>query len=154
MIIIQTRTQEEYFELSGEELPAVFDIDPGQHLWFKDNIEYELKVQKTPKDIIISGTVKTVVTHECSRCLNSFSQKINVKDVLYSFSLDTVGDTIDLTSYIREEILLLLPLRPLCSEGCKGLCPSCGKSLNDAPCNCIRVTANTAFDVLDKLIDL
>jgi uncharacterized protein len=46
------------------------------------------------------------------------------------------GDVIDLEKYLREQILLMVPLKPLCAETCKGLCPRCGADLNHEPCRC------------------
>jgi uncharacterized protein len=43
---------------------------------------------------------------------------------------------IDLNPDIREEIILVYPIKPLCSIDCKGLCPKCGKNLNEGKCNC------------------
>ena len=44
--------------------------------------------------------------------------------------------TIDLDQDIREEIILDYPIKPLCNPDCKGLCPKCGKNLNEGGCNC------------------
>jgi len=46
------------------------------------------------------------------------------------------GDVIDLPELIREQVLLSLPHKPLCSEQCKGLCPGCGADLNHEECTC------------------
>jgi uncharacterized protein len=47
------------------------------------------------------------------------------------------GAEIDLTPLIREQILLSLPLRPLCTEECRGLCAGCGVNLNKEACRCV-----------------
>jgi uncharacterized protein len=46
------------------------------------------------------------------------------------------GRTIDLDPILREQVLLALPMNVVCREDCKGLCPSCGKDLNEGPCRC------------------
>ncbi|MBI4124783.1 MAG: DUF177 domain-containing protein [Deltaproteobacteria bacterium] len=46
------------------------------------------------------------------------------------------NDRFDLGDMVREQIILSLPLQPLCQEACKGLCPVCGKNLNEGPCQC------------------
>ncbi len=59
-----------------------------------------------------------------------------------SFSLEVAdreyydGDTIDMWPILREQVLLALPDYPLCDEGCKGLCQTCGKDLNTGTCEC------------------
>lgn len=45
-------------------------------------------------------------------------------------------DEIDLTSVVRDEVFLELPMSPVCSESCRGLCPSCGINLNQNTCQC------------------
>lgn len=47
-----------------------------------------------------------------------------------------VGDEIDLTPLVRDTILLTIPVKPLCSPDCRGLCPHCGKNLNEGDCEC------------------
>ena len=46
------------------------------------------------------------------------------------------GDFIDLAPIICEQIILQIPIKVLCSEECKGLCPQCGANLNTSSCNC------------------
>jgi uncharacterized protein len=46
------------------------------------------------------------------------------------------GDAVDVDELVREQIMLALPLRNLCREDCKGLCPNCGADLNAGPCSC------------------
>lgn len=46
------------------------------------------------------------------------------------------GDAIDLDEVLRQHVLLELPMKPLCREACAGLCPRCGKDLNEGPCAC------------------
>jgi uncharacterized protein len=48
------------------------------------------------------------------------------------------GKVIDLDPIVREQLLLALPSYPVCSEGCKGLCPVCGGNLNERECGCDR----------------
>ena len=46
------------------------------------------------------------------------------------------GSRIDLRQAVAEQVLLALPIKPLCSRQCKGLCPRCGLNLNHGPCQC------------------
>ena len=48
------------------------------------------------------------------------------------------GEEIDLGALFREQILLAIPMTPLCRPECKGLCSQCGKDLNEGPCTCER----------------
>ena len=60
---------------------------------------------------------------------------------------------LDLDELTRADILLELPTKYLCSENCKGLCPVCGKNLNDGTCNCDLHQIDPRLEALKKLID-
>lgn len=61
------------------------------------------------------------------------------------------GDQISLDDTLRQEVLLALPLKPLCSDACKGLCPQCGQNLNEAECSCQPTTHDPRFSALEDL---
>ena len=67
------------------------------------------------------------------------------------FKLIAEGDAVDLSPLIREQIILALPTRPLCQEGCKGLCPQCGADRNAAPCGCPTMSGDPRLAVLRDL---
>jgi uncharacterized protein len=58
------------------------------------------------------------------------------------------GDEIDLLPEIAEQVALEIPLKPLCSENCKGLCPVCGIDLNFGTCNCVIEQKQSKFAAL------
>ncbi len=82
---------------------------------------------------------------ECVRCLTSLQQPLEIDFTeLYAFTLRSVTDSnlilpedgyIELESLVREYMLLEVPISPLCSPHCKGLCPICGENLNVRVCN-------------------
>lgn len=96
--------------------------------------------------------VSAPVELECSRCLEPFSYKASTRlNAVYSWKkklsneegdtyfelIDPEAKEIDLSQIIRESIILCLPMKPLCSENCKGLCSRCGGNLNSSgACNC------------------
>ncbi len=68
----------------------------------------------------------------CGRCLAAYVIDFSRE---FDFSYDVKGKTtLDLTDDIRQEIILEYPVKPLCSENCKGLCQVCGKNLNEGGC--------------------
>ncbi|MEO0095406.1 MAG: DUF177 domain-containing protein [candidate division WOR-3 bacterium] len=115
-----------------------------------------VKVIKKVIGISIDFNVQFTVELTCARCLSNFRQKFNEnlhldyvagKDPLLTMEkvelkrgdIDKVyytGPNIDLSIGIRETIVLAIPPVPLCKKECKGLCPVCGKNLNDGTCNC------------------
>jgi uncharacterized protein len=60
-------------------------------------------------------------------------------------------DELDLNALLREQILLTLPLKPLCREECRGLCRQCGANLNREPCSCTAPKLHSSFAGLEKL---
>ena len=106
-----------------------------------DIIKFRSPVQVTAKVYRITNAVSVEINAEvlasciCSRCLAVFER--NFKN---SFSLNYQADinapVIELNPDIREEIMLDYPIKPLCSSDCKGLCPKCGKNLNQGGCSC------------------
>jgi uncharacterized protein len=61
------------------------------------------------------------------------------------------NDEIDLDSLLREQLLLVIPMAHLCREDCKGLCPQCGKDLNEGPCDCPPAPADDRWAALKNV---
>ncbi|RME68679.1 MAG: DUF177 domain-containing protein, partial [Nitrospirae bacterium] len=62
------------------------------------------------------------------------------------------NDELDITSIVQEQILLNLPMKPLCMPECKGLCPRCGMNLNTGTCDCPRTEIDPRWSALKKLL--
>ncbi len=118
-------------------------------------LEYDLKVEKFDDRVRIQGPVRCELRLQCSRCVDEFPLKVEgyldvelaprdamprAQEVeLRGKELDVEyyeGDEIDITPLVREEILLNLPVRPLCRDECKGLCERCGLNRNHGDCQC------------------
>jgi uncharacterized protein len=61
------------------------------------------------------------------------------------------GEMLDLQPLVRDALMLELPLAPVCSDSCKGLCPRCGADLNDGPCDCDDAPADPRWAALGSL---
>lgn len=61
------------------------------------------------------------------------------------------GDHLDLAPMLREHVILAAPMQPICREECAGLCPRCGKDLNEGPCRCPAEPVPTAFRVIRNM---
>lgn len=85
----------------------------------------------------------------CDRCLKEFINEKETSYIAYNFkdpslydedSIDEyfkiTDDSINLSDIIFSQIITSIGGKNLCSEDCKGLCPHCGKNLNDGPCDC------------------
>ena len=62
-------------------------------------------------------------------------------------------EAIDLGELMQEQFVLALPMKPLCSEACKGLCPTCGTNLNNATCDCEPAWTDPRLAALQGLLD-
>jgi uncharacterized protein len=78
--------------------------------------------------------------------------ELSDRDVVVGFY---EGDRLDLGEVLREQIILGLPLKPLCREGCRGLCPTCGKNRNTSACGCppAEEPGDPRLEPLRKLVD-
>lgn len=103
-------------------------------------------LEKTDHMITLNGKVSGVLELTCSRCLKKFAHAINI-NINERFTDKKIVDCdediffindgyIDITQIIENNIILALPIKRLCKENCKGLCPKCGTNLNDSTCNC------------------
>jgi uncharacterized protein len=103
------------------------------------------------------------ISAECVRCLNGFSQPLEAElTELYAFTPDSATESgfllpengiIDIGPVVREEMLLAIPINPLCSPDCKGLCPICGENLNETVCNHEDENIDPRLSVLRTLLD-
>ena len=109
------------------------------------------------------GKISGDVVLPCRRCLSDTT--VHVKDdthVIFAeagseetedpdvYVLDERSSEIDLRPAVREQWMLIVPPYAVCRDECKGLCPTCGKDLNEGPCEC-PVSRDTRWDALRKI---
>ena len=118
----------------------------------------------------LAGNVRSTLELPCSRCLEPFSLAVDASfDLRYQPHTTNTGegkraieeddlstafyedDTIDLGQLVREQFYLALPMKPLCREACRGLCPTCGTNLNRGTCGCVREWEDPRLAVLKRL---
>ena len=92
--------------------------------------------------VSVSLSLSGLMSLVCSRCLNEFKSELKKKLEL-NYPVDKDQRLIDLGPDIREEIILDYPIQPLCVVNCKGLCPKCGKNLNEGGCSCAPTQKKT-----------
>lgn len=121
-------------------------------------------VRNTAGVLMMEGQVRTTIHGICDRCAGSFDREITFPiDVVlvtelaneenedeWVFPLE--GDSADLDDIVRTVFVLNLDSKLLCKEDCKGLCPRCGKNLNDGPCNCQK-ELDPRFAALKQLLE-
>ncbi len=134
------------------------------------SVEAEVRLTKTGVGVAARGGFRATLDLVCCRCLEFFaltiadsfevqylpSQALAGEDEaeLSGAQLDVVPlaeDRIDVDALLRENILLSLPVQPVCRETCRGLCPRCGASLNVGPCGCPPERPDFRLHALAKL---
>jgi uncharacterized protein len=124
LISLQTESQ----DLSGKLPVAELDLggdDTVVHLI--QPLEYELTVTSLDDALLVQGALRLPLDCDCVRCLAPFVQTVEVLE--FAIHLPLVGedavpvtnDCVDLTPFLREDILLTLPQHPLCKPDCRGL---------------------------------
>jgi uncharacterized protein len=133
---------------------------------FKGVIAVDLFLEKLEGLVTLLGEVSTALLLECGRCLRVFEQPLRL-DLRANYLPDAgdattdnesgdgsvevnfySGDLIEVDKFIREQIILALPLRALCHEECLGLCVRCGQDLNQGRCDCVIEEPGGPFSTL------
>ena len=124
----------------------------------------EGNVRNTAGVLVMQGSIATTIHGICDRCASEFHRKVEFPiDVVLVTKLESEenedewvfpleGDSADLDDIVRTVFVLNLDSKLLCKEDCKGLCPQCGKNLNDGPCNC-RKELDPRFAALKQLLE-
>jgi uncharacterized protein len=119
----------------------------------------------------VSGRARTRLEVECSRCVEPFQVPVDATfDLRYVPYAENTGEgerevgeddlttayyragMLDIIELLREQFVLALPMKPLCGDDCRGLCPQCGTNLNKTPCDCPPKWEDTRLAPLKSLL--
>ena len=134
-------------------------------------VQGEVLLVRTDRGILVNAKLHTEVEITCNRCLSLFSSpltlgieeeyfpivdvdsggSLSLPDEPGCFAIDEHHD-IDLTEAVRQYALLAMPMKALCREDCKGLCPTCGHNLNQGPCDCLSREVDPRWSKLSELL--
>lgn len=121
-------------------------------------VDVTIRLESLSNGITATGRVLATWHGECRRCLAPVGGRLGVEiDELYQRTVEDPdahpieGDQIDLLPMVRENVLLALPLGPLCREECPGFCGQCGADLADGPCGCTPTVGDPRWAALDAL---
>ena len=121
-------------KLEGELTAADLEFESVDELMHVvDPLRYDLEVQKLDQNILVQGSLELPLKCECARCLKPFVHNVELPAWACHLPLEgdekpvISNDCVDLTPYIREDILLELPQRPLCKPDCSGLPKQAGR---------------------------
>ena len=100
------------------------------------SVRYDVFVQVFGTEFTARGVLECDFDAVCSRCGGDFDFTCHADEFEVSEEIPAETEYFELTNHIRECILLALPNYPVCREDCKGVCPKCGKNLNEGACPC------------------
>lgn len=158
---------EEGLRVSYEDVPGLMTDPDDPDL--EGPVGVDVYINRVDRSVYLQGSVKAVLHLVCDRCLGSYPFEIDVefsylltpsslkKDGVSALTENDIdvfsydGKDIPLGELLREQILLQIPFRRLCSEGCKGLCHLCGADLNKEVCHCKKDIEQGPFAVLNRL---
>jgi uncharacterized protein len=165
--LARIRTTEEHFEHTYAAEALAVD---GDAFRVAMPVRLAFDIFKDKDQFRLVGRVATALELQCSRCLEPFPWPIDASfDLRYQPHTLNAGegereveeddlttafyenDTIDLGQLMREQFYLALPMKPLCGDECRGLCPICGANLNRATCGCAREWEDPRFGALRAL---
>jgi uncharacterized protein len=128
-------------------------------------LEANLYIVPQDEGFLVTGSMRGSVIIPCDSCVEDYEAAIEA--TFDSFEELTPADDVyadecrlrmvhkapefDAGGYLWEQFMLALPLRPVCSPGCKGLCPQCGANRNLGQCDCGKEEGDPRLAVLRKL---
>jgi uncharacterized protein len=169
----------EHHAIDFEERVAPGVIDFGADIRQSDDLKTAGRAQLVQErhgkyqvlnDVRIAGDLTARIQVACARCLEPIVQNVTRKfDLLYrplgvdagreEMSVTAAeaevgyyqGEGVLLDDVLREQVLLALPLKAICRENCKGLCPHCGRNLNHEECNCAEPLEDPRWSALKDI---
>jgi uncharacterized protein len=128
LLINLRQLEKDNLELEGELPASQLDVEGVDELIkVEEPLYYQLEAQKLEDGILVMGRLAVVLNCECARCLKPFKYKLDLNDWACHVPLEgeekavVTNDCVDLTPYLREDILLGFPQHPLCKPECGGL---------------------------------
>jgi DUF177 domain-containing protein len=133
-------------------------------------LKVEVAAELAGPEIRIRGKLRTRVGAICDRCLAPVEIPIEPHFDLFYRPMETIareeevavstgdleigfyeGDGVELADVVTEQVILAMPVKVLCKEDCRGLCPVCGKNRNLEDCNCTSPAGESPFTALKGL---
>ncbi len=132
---------------------------------FNGNIIVDLELSKANSQIVMNAKLKVGARFECDRCTAEFNTDLSAEykmvyladespeesDSVNIAYLSHDADKIDISGEVRDYAMLAIPMKKLCSDNCKGLCPKCGKDLNKGSCECSKNEIDDRWQPLMEL---
>lgn len=132
------------------EVPATSALWAQTDVHLAGPLQVRVEAQQAGPDVVVRGELEGEVAAVCRRCLKPLRVPVAREvSALYApeselngswgddvFPLPSGRTALDLGELVRQEMVLGVPEFPVCNEACRGLCPRCGRDLNEGPCSC------------------
>ncbi|MHB9030377.1 MAG: YceD family protein [Candidatus Latescibacterota bacterium] len=165
--------REEVVELTGD--PEELDIQTDDYA-LEDGVRVTCRIIRNGDLARVEGNASALLKVPCARCLDTFEKEVcgtfsflvkrmpmgiplpqesaeeneEAEDLIY---VGHDATSFDITEYVREAIILALPMKILCREDCKGLCIVCGSNLNEGECGCRPEGSDARWKGLESLFE-
>jgi uncharacterized protein len=143
----------------------------AEEVRFAGPVNAMLNLFRQGDKVFVKAKLSVDIESECARCLNTVHRTLESSSEnqyrplpkMPRYLLDDIGiryyteEYIDLSEDLRESLLLELPVKVVCSEDCRGLCPHCGQNLNEGKCDCSpepEETKASKFADLVKILEV
>jgi uncharacterized protein len=138
------------------------DLEFSGYCPVAEPVQVSGEVRNSAGVLVLTAEADTNLHCVCDRCLKEFSRPQHTQlDLILASELsgeeegDIIlleSDTVDVSDLVTSAIILEMETKNLCSEDCQGLCPKCGKDLNEGPCDC-RPEPDPRLAVLNQLLN-
>ena len=150
-----------YIEFELEENIDLFNekLDDFQ---FEPKVKFSGIVTNVGSILRLSGVGEVSYSVDCNMCLENFTKtlKFKLKDVYYQKEVEEDSDSyvftghkIDIDRAVFDTLVLNLPMKPVCKDECKGLCPICGKNRNEVSCECDNSVGDERLSILKNFFN-
>ncbi len=148
--------------LSVKTILDLSETDDGLTSSFPAPVQADIDVSNHAGVVVFEARVSFKYHFNCDRCSAPSDRNFayQFRHILVTELSEESGDDyieapdykLDTDALLRDDILLELPSKFLCKESCKGLCPKCGKNLNEGSCNCDTHEVDPRLAVLKQLL--
>lgn len=167
---IKGNALEQEFSCLASEFSKLNDLAGTDGVRFLDPIRFHLRFQRSGRLVEVDGSFEAILEMSCARCLEVYTRPLSEGFTLTftpqsdedspeerQLESDDLGlvsyqeERLDLTEPLQDQLLVAVPIRALCHDACRGLCPICGADLNQNPCGCEKKPFNNKFSVLSQI---
>lgn len=160
---------------AAADFPVLVEMGQQEDVRFLKPVQFRLRLQRSGQIVEVDGQLSTTAEFSCGHCLQPYQTELATEfaltytpyvaeqlegveeDAEVELESDEMGlvyyqhEIIDLFQPLQDQLVMALPISPICKDDCKGLCPECGCNLNIEKCQCVKKPFNNKFSALAGL---